>query len=323
MNNDSNVILLNLSTDRFNSIYRQNMEQLAEGREIICTTDRNEIEKNLPRIEICIGSVPTELFVKMPRLRWIQTWAAGVDWLMAYPELKEHPVKITNSSGIHREQITEHIFGLILSHRRCFPFAFANQKKHEWQKADSNDLSVIAGKTMLILGYGAIGEQCAKAALGFGMKVIGVKRHARAVKDEIRIETIDKLHELLGEADYVVNILPYTHNTHGLFGKKEFGLMKNSAIYVNVGRGLTTDEDALIDALKTGKISAALLDVTAEEPLSKDSPLWDMENVIITAHYAGLRPEYSDLAMDIALENLKRYNKGEELVNLVDKNAGY
>ena len=323
MNNEANVILVYLSVDRFDSVYRQRMDQIAGGREIICTTDRNEIEKIIPRIEICIGGVPPDLFIKMPRLGWVQTWAAGVDWLMAHPELKDSPVKITNSSGIHREQITEHIFALILSHRRQFPFAFANQKKHEWKKADSSELSVIAGKTMLIVGYGAIGEQCAKAALGFGMKVIGVKRHADTNRDGIRIETVDKLHKLLCEADYVVNILPHTNDTHGLFGKNEFTLMKNSAIYVNVGRGLTTDEDALINALNTGEISAALLDVTAVEPLSKDSPLWDMENVIITPHYAGMRPEYSDLAMNITLENLDRYNRGAELINLVDKNAGY
>jgi phosphoglycerate dehydrogenase-like enzyme len=312
-----------LPPDRFSPEHREKIEVLSKGREIIHTTDREEIEKILDHVEIVIGMGSWDLFAKMPGLCWIQSWAAGVDGLVANPELRKRPVQITNTSGIHGEQLTEHIFGLILSHRRQFPAVFASQKKHEWLRVIDVDVPVIAGKTMLILGYGAIGEQCAKAALAFGMKVIGVKRSPGTSSEKIRIETIDKLPSLLGEADYVVNILPHTPETTGLMGKDRFSMMKKSAVYVNVGRGLTTDEAALIHALKSGIISAALLDVTALEPLPKDSPLWDMENVIITPHYAGMRPDYPALSMNITLENLDRYNRGEALINLIDKNAGY
>jgi phosphoglycerate dehydrogenase-like enzyme len=155
------------------------------------------------------------------------------------------------------------------------------------------------------------------------MKVIGIRRHPSNSGSDVRIETMDKLYELLGEADYVVNILPFTEETKGLFGKKEFSLFKRGAVYVNVGRGTTNDENALVEALKSGQLAAALLDVTAIEPLPKESPLWDMENVIITPHYAGARSDYAAMAMEITLENLKRYNKSQPLRNLVDKKAGY
>jgi phosphoglycerate dehydrogenase-like enzyme len=333
MNTNTAVILVYLPPERFLPEHRERMAQAAKGREIIHTTDRNEIVKLLERIEICLGFGPWDLFAKMPQLGFVQSWGAGVDGLVANPELKEKAVKIANTHGIHKEQLTEHIFAMILAWSRKFPQVFANQKKHEWLRIIDDDVPVIAGKTMLILGYGSIGEHCAKVALSFGMKVIGLRRtkssrtsgsqNTSTPISEIQIETVDKLHGLLPKADYVVNILPFTQETLNFMAKHEFSLMKNSAVYVNVGRGNTTDEAALIEALKAGKIAAALLDVTVQEPLAPDSPLWDMANVIITPHYAGMRPDYASLAMDITLENLERYNRGEALINQIDKNAGY
>jgi phosphoglycerate dehydrogenase-like enzyme len=177
---------------------------------------------------------------------------------------------------------------------------------------------------MLILGYGAIGEKTAQAAHGFGMKVIGLRRRdVSLVEGGVRIESASKLRQLLGETDILVNILPFTEDTQNFVGKEEFALMKKSALYVSVGRGQTTDQDALIEALKAKRIAAALLDVTSPEPLPPESPLWDMENVIITSHYAGQHPDYDALAMEITLENLGHYIRGEALRNEVDKNSGY
>ena len=320
METNKAVILVYISRDQFKPEYREKMTQAALGREIVHTTDRSEIDKLIDRIEICLGFGPWDLLAKMPRLGWFQCWGAGVDGLVANPELKDKPIKITNTSGIHVEQLTEHIFAMILAFTRKFQILYAAQKKHEWLDLEA---PVIAGKTMLILGYGTIGEQCAKVALGFNMKVIGLRRHPSENSSEIQIETADKLHTLLSEADYVVNILPFTQDTRNLISKKEFSLMKKSAVYVNVGRGPTTDEAALVDALQSGQIAGALLDVTVQEPLPKDSPLWDMDNVIITPHCAGWRPDYTSMAMDITLENLGRYNRGEALINQIDKKAGY
>jgi phosphoglycerate dehydrogenase-like enzyme len=317
------VILVSVPSDRFHPEHREMLARSAQGREIVYCTDRAEIEKIIDRIEICIGNGPWDLLSKMPRLAWFQSWSAGVDGFIANPELKEKPVLITNTLGIHKEQLAEHTFGMILAWSRKFPKVFANQKKHEWMKIIDVDAPVIARKTMLILGYGSIGEYCAKIALSFGMKVIGLRRNPSAAVPGIRVETADKLHTLLPEADYVVNILPLTQDTRNIIGQEEFSLMKQSGVYVNVGRGTTTDETALIEALRKGQIAAALLDVTAQEPLPKDSPLWDMDNVMITPHYAGMRPDYSSKAMEITMENLGRYNRGEALVNQIDKTAGY
>jgi phosphoglycerate dehydrogenase-like enzyme len=156
------------------------------------------------------------------------------------------------------------------------------------------------------------------------MKVIGLRnRPEKSEAGEVRVESAARLRNLLPQADHVVNILPATADTAGLFGAAEFALMKKTALYINVGRGTTTDETALIEALKTGRIAGALLDVTAKEPLPPDSPLWDLPNVLLTGHYGGMHPDYSRLALDVALDNLRRYIRGDPLKNLVDKRAGY
>ncbi|MDR1565901.1 MAG: D-2-hydroxyacid dehydrogenase [Treponema sp.] len=323
MNHDKGIILVTLPQDRYGEKEEAALKQEAEGREIVHAIKRPDMQKYADRTEILIGFGPWGLLAAMPKLRWFQVWSAGVDGLIAHPELKEHPVVITNTSGMHREQIAEHIFAMILSRNRVFPKIFAAQKRREWITLMDPETAVLSGKSMLIIGYGAIGEHTAAAARVFGMKVTGIRRRQAPICGDVRVETMEKLPELLPEADYVVNILPYTQETKNILGKKEFALMKQGAVYVNVGRGLTNDEAALIEALRSGRLAAALLDVTATEPLPSDSPLWGMENVIVTPHYAGMRPDYPALAMEITLENLKRYNLGEPLVNLVDKHAGY
>ncbi|MDR1586674.1 MAG: hypothetical protein LBS57_04380, partial [Treponema sp.] len=173
--------------------------------------------------------------------------------------------------------------------------------------------------------YGVIGGTIAGIALGFGIKVIGLRRNPAkgGGMEGVRVEDAARLLELLPGADYVVNILPSTSDTRHCFGAAEFNAMKGSALYINIGRGATTDESAMIEALKSKRIAGALLDVFEKEPLDRDSPLWDMDNVIITGHYAGCHPDYSRMAMRVALENLDRYNRGEPLKNFVDKNKGY
>ncbi|MDR1411147.1 MAG: D-2-hydroxyacid dehydrogenase [Spirochaetaceae bacterium] len=294
--------------------------------EILVTRDKAEAEKVLDRIEIAFGDIPFELIPKMPNLRWLQLWSAGADILQAIPELKTLPFSMTTTSGIHGQQIAEHVFALILTRARKMERAFRNQGGHVWNRPKMGEMSTLKGKAMLILGYGVIGEKVARAALAFGMKVSGLRRRAGELTTDklgVTVMPAAQLYEALGQADYVVNILPHTADTEYRLGKKEFDSFKPQAVYVNVGRGKTTCETALAEALRTGRLAAALLDVTETEPLPGDSPLWDMENVLITPHYAGFHEDYNGLAMDIALENLGRYLRGETLRNLVDKGAGY
>jgi phosphoglycerate dehydrogenase-like enzyme len=227
---------------------------------------------------------------------------------------------------MHRQQITEHVFGMLLAWNRQLPQAFACQSRREWRKISMGQLSVLEGKTMMILGYGAIGAGVAKAAQAFGMAVIGVRRSGPLTPredDGVLVVSSSKLRDELPAADVVVNILPLTAKTRYSFGAGEFACMKKTALYINVGRGTTTDQDALLTALKTKAIAGALLDVTDPEPLPADSPLWDLDNLILTGHYAGFHPDYDAIAAEIALDNLGRYVRGESLLNMVDKAEGY
>ncbi len=317
-------ILLALAPDRVPSRAAERISAAAGGCDVLVRSGRPEIEGALEGVEIVAGDFPASLLTGMSGLKWFQLWYAGADWLQKIPGAADLPVVITSASGIHGEQMTEHLFGLLFAWNRKFPRAFAAQTRHEWASFQHAEMSTLAGKTMLILGYGAIGERVAAAAKVFGMNVVGIRRNPPSSgAGDIRVETFSALPRLLAEADVVVNILPYTAETRALIGSKEFGLMKSTTLFANIGRGMTVDESALVDAVRSGGIAGAVLDVTAEEPLSASSPLWDLPNVILTSHYSGFHPRYDELALGVFLDNLGRYVRGEELRNVVDKKLGY
>jgi phosphoglycerate dehydrogenase-like enzyme len=317
------IILVQVASGRIPPDAAERLEKAGGGREVLLTSDRELIEKNLDRVEIYIGEIDYACLARMPRIRWAQLWYAGVDGLRAYPELRDKPFLFTNAR-IHGPQITEHVFAMILSWNRCLPRALEAQKQRRWERFSDTSLRALAGASMLILGYGTIGEQAAVAASAFGMRVTGLRRNpSKAAAGGLRVEPPGKLRDLLPDADYVLNILPGTPATAKFFGAAEFALMKKTALYINVGRGTTTDEAALTEALRSRSIAGALLDVTEQEPLPPESPLWDMDNLILSPHYAGLHPNYSSMALELALDNLGRYVRGEPLKFLVDKQAGY
>jgi phosphoglycerate dehydrogenase-like enzyme len=318
------IILVSLAPAHIPPDMTERLREAGGGREVRTALRKADIEPFLDSIEIAMGDVHFSLIPRMPRLAWVQLWSAGADRLQKYPALKELPFLLTSTSGMHGRQMTEHLFALALAWNRRLDEAFAARTRREWLKIPRERLPLWAGKTMLILGYGAIGREIARAALAFGMKVIGLRRHVSADPEgDIRIEEASKLTRLLPQADLVVNLLPFTRDTRDSFGGTEFAAMKKTALYANLGRGNTTDEGAMIEALKTGKIAGALLDVSAQEPLPADSPLWGMNNVLITGHYGGLAEDYNVRAAEIALENLRRYLRGGVLKNLVDKQRGY
>lgn len=303
----------------------EKIREIGEGRELVMTTDRGKAEAVADCVEIAFGDIPFDLILRMPRLRWLQLWSAGADILQKIPELKDLPFVMTNTSGMHGRQIAEHVFGMILAWTRRLQEAYLAQSRHEWRQPRPGALTVLEGKTMLILGYGAVGSMIAWIARSFGMNIIGIRRHPEiGQKDrDVKVLPSTRLAEVLPRADYVVNILPLTQDTRRFFGAREFAAMQAGAVYVNLGRGPTTDEAALVEALGTGHIGGALLDVVDTEPLPPDSPLWDLDNVFLTAHYAGWHPQYQEIALKIALENLARYVQGQPLKNLVNKAAGY
>ncbi|MFL5802112.1 MAG: D-2-hydroxyacid dehydrogenase, partial [Roseiflexaceae bacterium] len=275
-------------------------------------------------IEIAAGGFPHELVARAAGLRWFQQWGAGADWLLRHPEVAGKDFALTNVSGVHAIPISEHIIGMLLMFARGLHHAVRAQAQREWRRIKSEEVFELAGKTMLLLGVGAIGERTAALASALGMRVEGIRRDpSREVAEVAAMYGPDQLRERLAHADFVVLTVPLSHATQGLIGAAELRAMRPSAYLINIGRGGTIDEPALVQALAKRRIAGAALDVFAEEPLPAASPLWAMENVIITAHYAGATPKYNQRAMAIFLDNLRRYRDGAPLRNLVDKQAGY
>lgn len=318
------ILLIALEQEDIPDGILEALKTLAPNHRIAISRERSEIEQHLAEVEIAAGGFPRELIGKAPNLKWFQQWGAGADWLRTYPEVRNKDFILTNASGVHPIQISEHIFALLLALARQLPRAIRAQQEKQWLGPRNQDVFELYGKTMLLLGVGAIGARTAKLAQTFGMRVIGLRRNpSRGVQDVDEMVGNDRLHEVLPRADAVVLTVPLTDETYHLLGKDELALMKDDAVLVNIGRGGTLDEAALVEALEAGKLRGVGLDVFEEEPLAGDSPLWTQARVIVTSHYAGASPHYHERAFDIFLDNLKRYLAGQELVNVVDKVRGY
>jgi phosphoglycerate dehydrogenase-like enzyme len=317
------VLLVCLSAERLPDSELAQLRAAVPDMRVQMTTERAEIEKVLNEVEIAV-SFPHDLLARAPRLRWVQEWGAGVDWLLQHPEVAELDFTLTNASGVHAIPISEQILAYLLAFARGLPAAVRAQDRHAWQPAKRDTLFELAGKTMLLVGVGAIGERTAVIAAALGMRVLGIRRNPAG--DLPGVEAIygpDRLYDLLPEADVVVLTVPLSHATQGMIGERELRAMKPSSYLINIGRGGTIQQPALIQALSEGWIAGAGLDVFDQEPLPATSPLWGLDNVILTAHYAGLTPAYDQRALAILLDNLKRYRAGEPLKNVVDKAAGY
>lgn len=257
-------------------------------------------------------------------LKWIHVTFAGVDTLPK--SLLESHVLITNSSGIHPVPIAEHVFAFLLMLTHKMNLTFRNQiLSKKWEVTQEIlKLSEMHEKTIAIVGMGRIGSRIAELANAFNMRVIGVVRNPRNKEKHIeKVYTTQELPHVLEQADYVIDCLPLTEETYHLFTLDLFRKMKKSAYFINVGRGKTVIEKDLVNALQNDIIAGAGIDVTEEEPLSSISPLWNLENVIITPHISGLTPYYMDRAIEIFCTNLKAYLDKKPMPNLIDKQKGY
>jgi D-2-hydroxyacid dehydrogenase (NADP+) len=257
-----------------------------------------------------------------PKLRWVQTLSAGVERVLT-PEMVNSRIILTNARGMHVVQIGEMVFNLILMHAKGSVDALRYQGNKKWEHYAP---TLLAGKTLGIAGLGSIGKRLAYLGKAFDMKVVATRRSIKRVSRACNVDVLyprDQLNQLLAESDFVVNALPSTPETLKLFGEKEFHQMKPSSFFVNIGRGTTVDEEAMIRALKEKRIAGAGLDTFAREPLPPGSPLWEIPGVIITPHIAGAVSDYVERATNIFCENLKRYLNGERLINVVNKKRGY
>ncbi len=317
-------LLIALEPDRVTAEHLSEIQRLADGYTVIVSNDDREILSHAADIEIVNGSISPELIAKLPNLRWYQQYGAGADWLLRAPEVAERDFLLTNTSGIHAIPITEHLMAFLLCFARGFKASILGQKDRVWEESRRQPLFELAGKRVVLVGVGAIGAHFAKAATAFGMEVVGVRRSAGApIEGTIRVVSQERLDEELGDADFLVLTMPHTEETHHMIDARRLGLLKKGAYLINIGRGGTVDEPALIEALTSGHLAGAGLDVFETEPLPADSPLWDLESVILTPHYSGITPRYLERFMAIFIDNLKRFVQGEELANQVDMQRGY
>jgi D-2-hydroxyacid dehydrogenase (NADP+) len=297
---------------------------ISEEIEINVCTKREELIACLSRTEILITLFAwpdAEMIQLAPNLKWIQALTAGVDFF-PLNEIKKQDIILTCGRGIHRVYMTEYAIAAMISLARNFHLMFRNQLKGNWDRAVAQD--EIHGRTAGIIGLGSIGQEIARKASVLGMRVIGVKNDPRPLEGVDRVYGPMEMGEVFKQSDYVVNLLPDTQATRGLIDKTFFALMDKSACFINLGRGSTVNQTDLIDALRTKTIRAAVSDVYEEEPLPANSPLWQLENVILTPHIAGASPQYLQRAMEIVRHNLNVYvSRSGQMINVVDPMKGY
>jgi phosphoglycerate dehydrogenase-like enzyme len=295
------------------------------GMEVVQVTSPEELAQEIGDAEVYYGFPNADLLQQAKALRWIQAPSAGVNFLQHLTELVENDVVLTNTRGAHGPSIGEHTFALLFALTRHIPQSVRAQGEHRWAWSDLYRTShEIWGRTMGIIGYGAIGRSVAQRARGFDMDVLAVDPHPEPAAPFVH-ETwgMERLPDLLAKSDVVVVSAPLTNESYHLLDAEKLALMKPDAYLIVVSRGGIVDEAALAAALQDGKLAGAGLDVTEVEPLSAESPLWDAPNVIITPHTAGDSSQKEQRCVEIFCENLQRYANGETLLNLVDKRRGY
>ena len=291
--------------------------------------DRDAVRRLLPEADAAFTPfVDRDIFPSASRLRWVQSPAVGVGSLM-FPELLASPVVITSARGIRARSIAEHVLGVTIALARRLPIAMRAQVAHRWAQDELEgatvDVRTLEGQRMGIVGLGAIGLELVKIAAPFGFRISAIRRRAGEPKPQgvDEVWPLDRLPDLLAGSDVVVLALPHTPETKRLIGKRELDRIKRGALLVNVARGKLVDDDAVIEALRDGRLGGAALDVFSQEPLDPASPYWDLPNVLVTPHTSGAMQDYWKPLVALFTDNLRRFEKGEPLRNVVDKKAGY
>jgi phosphoglycerate dehydrogenase-like enzyme len=309
----------------------RNLASIREQAHVWIGNDTAALAEHAPEAEIILYSSLTgqsvdfsEVWRHAQNVKWIQSLAAGVENLLI-PELIESPVIVTNARGVFKRSLADFVIFGILFHYKRGRRIIESQRAHRW---DDFRVDWLPGKIMGVVGYGEIGRECALLAHALGMKIYAIRRNPQnSTGDPIldRIFPSESLHDMLREIDVLVAAAPLTKETRHMIGSHEFGAMKPSSMVINVGRGPVIDQEALISALKQKNIAAAALDVYETEPLPPDNPLWDMDNVLLSPHCTDRteNPDWLDLAMQVFIDNFARYQKGEPLLNVVNKKAGY
>jgi phosphoglycerate dehydrogenase-like enzyme len=287
---------------------------------VVFPRSEEELIKQGADAEVFYGFCHEDLFPQLPNVKWIQSLSAGMDRHL-YPALRESDVVLTNAAGMYASHAAEQAFALLLGLTRGIKHFALNQPKHEWR---GTQVIEIGGWTLGIIGMGGFGTHMATRGKGFDMYVIAVDAYRMDKPDTVdELMPIDQLPDLMRRSDVVMVGCPLTQETYHLINAENLTLMKPTAYLVNVARGPIIDEPALIDILEQGKIAGAGLDVTEVEPLAKNSPLWDLDNVIISPHVAGGSQHRPRRIIEFFCDNLRRYMNNEPLKNVVRKQLGF
>jgi phosphoglycerate dehydrogenase-like enzyme len=308
---------------------RRYVEQLAADfpqHTFLDARDRDTLRRLLPEADVAFTPfVDRDVFASATRLRWVQSPAVGVGSLM-FPELLASDVVLTSARGIRARSMAEHVLGVTIALARLLPAALRAQAQHRWMQAElETGARTLKGQRMGIVGLGAIGLEVANIAAPFGFRVSAIRRRAGdpVPAGADAVWTPDRLDDLLAQSDVVVIAAPHTPETKRLIGRAQIDRMKPGALLVNVARGKLVDDEALIEGLRTGRVGGAALDVFSQEPLDPSSPYWDLPNVIVTPHTSGAMHDYWTPLVALFADNLRRFEKGHPLLNVVDKVAGY
>jgi len=297
----------------------------APGVEIVPGLDQTSALALAERAHGADAHLLTEEFLAAaPRLVWAQSWSAGVERYLAIPGLADREgLVLTNAKGVHGPVIAEHVFALLLHLSRGLgPYGQAYERG-AWERG-AGDSTSLAGRTLLVAGMGGIGTEVARRAHAFDMEVLATVRTPRDAPPFVdQLGTADDLDAFLARTDVLVICLPLTDETRGLFDARRLGLLKPGAFVVNIARGGILDTDALLAALDSGHLAGAGLDVTDPEPLPAGHRLWGREDVLVTPHMAGRATLTGERRAVLQVENMRRFARGEPLLNVVDRQAGY
>ena len=302
------------------------LQAAAPGVELLLAKDSTEAAALAKDADAVLGFCSPEVLAAGPGIRWVQSFSAGVERCVALPALRERDILLTNMQRVAGPVMAEHVIAMMLAYARGLHFYIPERMAGRWTREmpPPGQLLTLEGKTVLVVGLGGIGVEVAKRAHALGMRVIATRASGRDGPAFVSYVGLpDELHKLAGEADFIVNTAPLTPATTGLFDAKFFAAAKAGAFFVNVGRGQSVVQPDLIEALRSGRLAGAGLDVTDPEPLPADSPLWRMQNVILTPHISAGSDLGDELRFAIGIENLRRYVAGEKMLSVVDLTKGY
>ena len=305
-------------TEKAVSSYRS----VAPNADIIVTRTAQDAAREIVDADGVIGGVTQEQFAKAKKLKWVQTFSAGVE-NYRWKEFLDSDVVLTNCKIVQGPNIADHAFAMLLALTRGLFRYIPGKTNQEWSR-DEGGLTELKDMTAVIIGVGGIGSQIAQRAHGFGMKVIGVDPKDIAPGFALsRVVTPDHLDEVLPQADVVFVSAPLTPQSRHMMSNRQFDLMKKDSYFIAVSRGGLYDTPALVKALDSKRLAGAGLDVTEPEPLPKGHALWNFPNVVITPHIAGQSPGSFERRVGVIRENIRRLTRGERLINVVDKQKGY